>query len=122
VNGNLMQNDRLRLIVHCTVLAGIILLFIWPLHPLAVSWGYTVAGRSLLRRLQRAPDLSQEARYVQATQAGQLFQTALAWDPLNHRAYINLAAVYMVWEDVPSANLALARAAALSPRANNDGP
>ena len=112
-----MNRDRLCLAIHCLILAGIVLLVIWPLHPIAVSWGYNAAGRRVLRRLQRAADLPPETRYAQAAQAGQLFQTALAWDPLNHRAYANLAAVYMVWDDVPSATLALARAALLSPRA-----
>jgi cytochrome c-type biogenesis protein CcmH/NrfG len=117
-----MRRDRLRLAVHSVILAGIVLLVIWPLHPIAISWGYTVAGTRVLRRLQRAPDLPPETRYAQATQAGQLFQTALAWDPLNHRAYANLAAVYLVWDDVPSATLALARAAILSPRAQDTVP
>lgn len=117
-----MKRDRLCLAVHCLILAGIVVLAIWPLHPLALSWGYTIAGSRVLRQLQRAPDLPQETRYAQATQAGQLFQTALAWDPLNHRAYTNLAAVYMVWNDVPSANRALARAAILSPRGKDAAP
>ncbi len=117
-----MKRDRLLLVIHCVILAGIVLLVIWPLHPIAISWGYNAAGSRVLRRLQRAPDLPQETRYAQATQAGQLFQTALAWDPLNHRAYANLAAVYMVWDDVPSANRALARAAILSPRSKDTAP
>ena len=117
-----MNRDRLRLAVHCVILTGIILLVVWPLHPIAISWGYTVAGARVLQRLQRTPDLPQEARYAQATQAGQLFQTALAWDPLNHRAYANLAAVYMVWDDTASAARALARAAILAPRAQDADP
>jgi cytochrome c-type biogenesis protein CcmH/NrfG len=117
-----MKRDRLCLAVHCLILAGIVLLVIWPLHPAALSWGYNAAGSQVLRRLQRSPDLPAETRYAQATQAGQLFQTALAWDPLNHRAYTNLAAVYMVWDDVASANRALARAALLSPRTQDAGP
>ncbi|MBN1262575.1 MAG: hypothetical protein JXB35_17975 [Anaerolineae bacterium] len=117
-----MKRDRLRLAVHCVILAGIVVLAVWPLHPLAISWGYTIAGSRVLRRLQQAPDLAPETRYAQATQAGQLFQTALAWDPLNHRAYANLAAVYMVWDDIPSATRALARAALLSPHAQDAGP
>ncbi|MBN1656878.1 MAG: hypothetical protein JXA93_00680 [Anaerolineae bacterium] len=117
-----MNRDRLRLAVHCIILAGIVLLVIWPLHPIVISWGYTVAGSRVLQHLQRAPDLPPEARYAQATQAGQLFQTALAWDPLNHRAYTNLAAVYMVWDDVPSATHALARAALLSSHAQDASP
>lgn len=117
-----MKRDRLCLAVHCVILAGIVVLAIWPLHPLAISWGYTISGSRVLRRLQNTPDLPPEARYAQATQAGQLFQTALAWDPLNHRAYVKLAAVYMVWGDVPSANRALARAALLSPRAQDADP
>ena len=117
-----MKRDRLRLAVHCLVLAGIVLLVVWPLHPIAISWGYNAAGSRVLRRLQRAPDLPPETRYAQAAQAGQLFQTALAWDPLNHRAYTNLAAVYMVWDDDASAARALARAALLSPRGKDAGP
>ena len=117
-----MQRDRLRLAIHSVILAGIVLLVIWPLHPIAISWGYTVAGSYQLQRLQRAQDLPQEARYAQATQAGQLFQTALAWDPLNHRAYANLAAVYLVWDDTTSAARALARAALLSPRVRDASP
>ncbi len=117
-----MNRDRLRLIVHCVILAGIVWLVLWPLHPIAVSWGYTIAGSRVLRRLQRAPALPAETRYAQAAQAGQLFQTALAWDPLNHCAYTHLAAVYMVWDDVPSANRALARAALLSPRGRDTAP
>lgn len=117
-----MKRDRLRLAIHSVILAGIVLLVIWPLHPLALSWGYNAAGSRVLRRLQNTPDLPPEARYAQATQAGQLFQTALAWDPLNHRAYTHLAAVYMVWDDVPSANRALARAALLSPRGKDTAP
>jgi len=117
-----MKRDRLRLAVHCVILAGIVLFVVWPLHPVAMSWGYTVAGTRVLRRLQRAPDLPQEMRYAQAMQAGRLFQTALAWDPLNHRAYANLAAVYMVWDDTTSAARALARAAMLSPRAQDADP
>ena len=117
-----MNRDRLRLAVHCAILAGIILLVVWPLHPIAISWGYTIAGTRVLQRLQRAQDLPQETRYAQATQAGQLFQTALAWDPLNHRAYANLAAVYLVWDDTASAARALARAAILAPRAQDTVP
>lgn len=117
-----MKRDRLCLAVHCVILAGIVVLAIWPLHPIAISWGYTIAGSRVLQRLQRTPDLPPETRYAQAVQAGQLFQTALAWDPLNQRAYTNLAAVYMVWNDVPSANRALARAALLSPRGKDAGP
>ncbi|MBN1963879.1 MAG: hypothetical protein JW910_04495 [Anaerolineae bacterium] len=117
-----MKRDRLCFAVHCVILAGIVLLVIWPLHPIVISWGYTVAGNHVLRRLQRAPDLPQATRYAQAVQAGQLFQTALAWDPLNHRAYTSLAAVYMVWNDGPSAARALARAALLSPRAQDAAP
>lgn len=117
-----MKRDRLRLIVHCVILAGIVLLVIWPLHPIAISWGYTIAGTRVLQRLHRAQDLPQETRYAQATRAGLLFQTALAWDPLNHRAYANLAAVYLVWDDTTSADRALARAAVLSPRAQDADP
>jgi len=117
-----MKRDPLRLAIHTVILTGIVLLVIWPLHPIAISWGYNAAGSRVLQRLQRTPDLPQETRYAQATQAGQLFQTALAWDPLNHRAYANLAAVYMVWDDIPSATLALARAAILSPRAQDTVP
>jgi cytochrome c-type biogenesis protein CcmH/NrfG len=111
-----MRRNRLCLAVHSVILAGIVLLVIWPLHPIVISWGYTVAGSRVLQRLQRSQDLPQETRYAQATQAGQLFQTALAWDPLNHRAYANLAAVYLVWNDTTSAARALARAAILAPR------
>jgi cytochrome c-type biogenesis protein CcmH/NrfG len=117
-----MKHERLHLAIHSVILAGIVLLVIWPLHPVVISWGYNAAGSRVLRRLQRAPDLPQETRYAQATQAGQLFQTALAWDPLNRRAYINLAAVYMVWDDVASADRALARAAILSSRAQDAVP
>jgi len=117
-----MNRDRLRLAVHCGILAGIVLLVIWPLHPVAISWGYTVAGTRVLQRLARSQDLPQETRYAQATKAGQLFQTALAWDPLNRRAYTNLAAVYMVWDDASSAARALARAALLAPRAQDATP
>ena len=117
-----MKRDRLCLAVHCVLLAGIVVLVIWPLHPIAISWGYTVAGSRVLRRLQNTPNLPPEARYAQATQAGQLFQTALAWDPLNHQAYANLAAVYLVWDDVPSAKHAMARAAPLSPPAQDAAP
>ncbi|MEJ5312586.1 MAG: hypothetical protein WHX52_22705 [Anaerolineae bacterium] len=115
-----MKRDRLCFAVHCVILAGIVVLVIWPLHPLVISWGYTVAGSRVLQRLQRTPDLPQETRYAQAAQAGQLFQTALAWDPLNHRAYTQLAAVYMVWNDIPSAAHAEARAAMLSPTQDAD--
>ncbi|MBN2391228.1 MAG: hypothetical protein JXR84_10910 [Anaerolineae bacterium] len=117
-----MNRDRLCLAVHGLILAGIVLLVIWPLHPVAISWGYTVAGSYVLQRLEHAQDLLPEARYAQATQAGQLFQTALAWDPLNHSAYANLAAVYMVWDDSTSAARALARVAILAPRAQDTAP
>ena len=117
-----MNRDRLRLAAHCGILAGIVLLVIWPLHPVAISWGYTIAGTRVLQRLHHAQDLPQETRYAQATKAGQLFQTALAWDPLNRRAYINLAAVYMVWDDASSAVRAQARAALLAPRAQDAVP
>ncbi len=110
-----MKNERLTLIAHLLILAGLFLLAVWPLHPAVISWGYNRAGERTLSRALDTPGLSPEARQAEAIEAGYTFQEALAWDPLNARAYANLARVYATWGDAASAARALTRAAALAP-------
>ncbi|MEE8390065.1 MAG: tetratricopeptide repeat protein [Anaerolineae bacterium] len=50
-----------------------------------------------------------------ALQAGQSFQNALVWNPLNGQAYYNLSALYNSWQDTSSASRTLSRAATLNP-------
>jgi tetratricopeptide (TPR) repeat protein len=68
-------------------------------------------GSVRLNRALLAEGLTAEA----AVRAGERFQRALAWNPLNGKAYHNLATIYGAWEDEASAAQALSRAAALMP-------
>ena len=95
---------------------GLALLLLWPLRSFVAALVYNNAGSVLLDRALLAPNVAPEQRTEWAVQAGRAFQTALAWDPLAGQAYYNLAAVYGLWQDTPSAERAISRAAALAPR------
>lgn len=111
-----MKPVTLRGLAHSLILIGIFLVAIWPLHPLVISRWYVADGTRRLNQIQRDTGATSEARYAQATEAGQAFQTALRWDPLNYRAYDGLASLYLMWGDANSAARALARACAMAPR------
>lgn len=111
-----MKPVTARWVAHSLILAGIFLVAIWPLHPLALSRWYAADGARHLQQMQRDTGAASEAQYALAIQAGQSFQTALRWDPLNARAYDGLAAIYLAWGDADSAARALARACVLAPR------
>jgi tetratricopeptide (TPR) repeat protein len=97
------------------VVAGLGIIALWLLYPWAATIVANNLGSVLLNRALLTPDLAPEQRTAQAIKAGQTFQNALAWDPLNGQAYYNLAAIYTFWQDGSSANLALSRAAASNP-------
>ena len=97
------------------VLAGLGLLALWALRPSIASLAANNLGSLALNRALLAPGMDEEQRWALGAQAGRSFQTALAWDPLNGPAYNNLATVYDLWEDAPSAARAAARAAVLNP-------
>ena len=97
------------------VLAGLSLLAFWPLRPYVATLLANNVGSVALNRALLAPDLAPEERVAQAEQAGQSFQAALGWDPLNGAAYYNLATVYDTWQDVSSTARSAARAAVLNP-------
>lgn len=101
---------------HVLIVAGLALLLLWPLRTTIATVVYNNAGSVLLNRALLAPNLDSEARTEEAVRAGRAFHAALAWDPLDGQAYYNLAAVYALWQDTPSAERAVSRAAALAPR------
>jgi len=111
-----MKPVRLQWLAHSLILGGIFLMAIWPLHPLVLARWYVADGTRRMNQIQRDAGASSEAQYAQALQAGQAFQTALRWDPLNARAYAGLAEIYRMWGDANSAARALSRACALAPR------
>ncbi len=110
-----MREGRTLLWGRALILAGLGLPLFWLLRPLAATVVHNNVGSVLLNRALLAPDLGPQQRTARAVEAGQSFQTALAWDPLNGQAYYNLAAVYDLWQDAPSAGRALSRAAVLDP-------
>ncbi len=97
------------------LLAGLCLFLLWLLSPFLLSLVYNNLGSVRLNRALLAPDQSPEQRLDQAVAAGQAFQTALEWDPLNGQAFYNLGGLYDFWGDQPSATRAWIRAAALNP-------
>ncbi|HDQ72078.1 MAG TPA: tetratricopeptide repeat protein [Chloroflexi bacterium] len=100
----------------CVLIAlGLALLLLWPLRTGLATVIYNNVGSLRLNRALLAPGLGGEARTERAARAGQAFQRALAWDPLNGQAYYNLGAVYEQWQATPARDAALDRAAALSP-------
>jgi tetratricopeptide (TPR) repeat protein len=108
-------------ITHSLLARGAVLLalglFIVALFgPMVMTVLHNNLGSVALNRALLTPDLTEEERVAQALHAGKAFQMALAWDLLNGQAYYNLAAIYDLWADPPSAARALARAAALLPR------
>ncbi len=94
---------------------GLALLVLWPLRAGLASVIYNNVGSLHLNRALLGPELGREARIERAARAGQAFQWALAWDPLNGQAYYNLGAVYEQWQAIPARDAALDRAAALAP-------
>lgn len=96
------------------VLAGVNLLLLWLLYPFIATVVHNNIGSVRLNHALLAPDLAAEERSGRAAQAGQDFQAALAWDPLNGQAYYNLGTLYHLWGDLPSAARAWSRAAALN--------
>jgi tetratricopeptide (TPR) repeat protein len=108
-------NRRLLIMGHLLVSAGLCLTLLWPLSPVVVAHVCNGLGTFILNRTLEAADLTAEARNARLTRAGRWFQKALTWDPLNGRAYANLASVYEAWHDIPSAARALSRAASLMP-------
>jgi hypothetical protein len=109
------HSNRWIITGHSLFLAGLILLLLWPFHPLLIARFYNLRGERVLSRAQRAADLSSEARLDRIVQAGHLFHSALTWDPLYARAYGNLATVYLSWQDTAAARRLLARAVAMAP-------
>ncbi len=109
------HHNRWIIAGHSLFLAGLILLLLWPFHPLLIARGYNLLGERALKRAQRADDVSSEARLDRMVQAGRLFHSALTWDPLYARAYGNLATVYLSWQDTAAARRLLARAVAMAP-------
>ena len=107
---------RLLIIGHLLVTAGLCLILLWPLAPAVIARVCNGLGAVLLKRTLEAPDLPPETRNARLTRAGRWFQKALAWDPLNGRAYANLASVYEAWHDPVSVARALSRAASLMPQ------
>jgi len=97
------------------VLVGLNGLLLWLLYPAIATLVYNNVGSVRLNRALLQPDQSAEERLAKATQAGQSFQTALAWDPLNGLAFYNLGTLYDFWGDSPSAFRAWSRSAALNP-------
>jgi tetratricopeptide (TPR) repeat protein len=97
------------------IVVGLSLLVLWPLRPSIATVVYNNVGSVLLNRALLAPDVGPEEQMDRATQAGQSFQTALAWNSLNGHAYYNLSTLYDSWHDTSSASRALSRAAALNP-------
>lgn len=95
------------------VAAGLVLL--WLLRPLIATVVCNNLGSLYLNRALLSPDLEPAERTALAVRAGQTFHTALAWEPYNGWAAYNLAAVYELWQDAPSAARTLSRAAALNP-------
>jgi len=110
-----MRDDRVLLLGKVLTAAGLSLLLLWPLRSFIATVVYNNAGSVLLDRALLAPDVEPEQRTEWAVRAGRSFQAALAWDPLDGQAYYNLAAVYEMWHDTPSAERAVSRAAALAP-------
>ena len=109
------HHNRWIILGHSLFLAGLILLLLWPFHPLLIARFYNFRGERALNRAQRATDVSSEVRLERMVQAGQLFHSALTWDPLYARAYGNLATVYLSWQDTAAARRLLARAVAMAP-------
>ena len=98
------------------ILAGLSLLLLWLLRSFIATIVFNNVGSIRLNRALLAPDLTPEERLGWAVGAGQAFQTALAWDPLNAQAYYNLGTLYDLWGDQPSAAHAWSRAAGLNAR------
>ncbi len=109
------HHNRWIIAGHSLFLAGLILLLLWPFHPLLIARVYNARGERALNRARRAADVSSEARLERMVQAGQLFHSALTWDPLYARAYGNLATVYLSWQDTAAARRLLTRAIAMAP-------
>jgi tetratricopeptide (TPR) repeat protein len=109
------HDDVLLLLGRASILLGLSLLALEFVHPLVASVVYNNVGSIRLNRALLAPGLEAEGKVDCAVRAGRSFESALAWDPLNGQAYYNLAAVYDLWQDGPSAARALSRAAVLSP-------
>ena len=114
-----VRDERVSLLGRGLILVGLGLLLLWPLRSLIATTVWNNVGSVHLSRALLAPGLEPEERWAWAVKAGQSFQTALAWDPLNGQAYYNLAAIYDGWQDTPSAARALSRAAVLNPQDAN---
>ena len=110
-----MRSDKTILCGYVLIAIGLGLLALWPLRPVIATVVYNNVGSILLNQALLAPDVAPEVRVYQAMQAGQAFQTALAWDPLNGQAYYNLGTIYDLWQDAPSAARTKSRAAVLNP-------
>ena len=107
------------LIGRAFVLLGLGVLVGGLFFPDAVSLVENNLGSVRLNRALLAEGLAAEAATAQgateAVRAGERFQRALAWNPLNGKAYQNLATIYGAWADEASAAQAASRAAALMP-------
>jgi tetratricopeptide (TPR) repeat protein len=110
-----MRSDRTLLCGYILIAASLGLLVLWPLRSLVATTVYNNVGSVILNRALLAPESAPEERMDRAVQAGQSFQAALAWDPLNDQAYYNLGTVYDLWQDTTSAAHAKSRAAVLNP-------
>ncbi len=110
-----MRDDRTFFLGRVLIAVGLGLLFFWPLRPFFMAVVYNNVGSIRLNRTLLAPDLEPDARMDRALQAGQSFQDALAWNPLDGQAYYNLSTLYDSWQDTSSAARALSRAAVLTP-------
>ncbi len=118
---NLTHNPRqarpwAALLVRAGVLLTLVVLLLISWWPSLMAVVQNNLGSLALNRALLAPDLSGEEELTYAVRAGHRFRAALAWDPLIGEAYQNLATIYDVWQDLPSAARALSRAAALLPR------
>lgn len=110
--------DR-QLLGRVLISAGLSILLLWPLRTTIAALVYNNVGSVYLNRALLAPELAPEERVNRAVEAGQAFQTALTWDPLNGQAYYNLGALYDSWDGYLSTGWVWSRAAALEPRDPN---
>jgi tetratricopeptide (TPR) repeat protein len=110
------HNPRLALLARAALLVTLIALLLVTWWPSLVAALHNNLGSLALNRTLLTPDQTAEEHVAYAARAGQRFQIALAWNPLNGPAYHNLATIYDAWQDYASAARALSRAAALMPR------
>jgi tetratricopeptide (TPR) repeat protein len=111
------------LIGRALVLVGLAVLVVGVFFPDAVSLVQNNLGSVRLNRALLAEGLTAEEETAlgaalgarEAVRAGERFQRALAWNPLNGKAYQNLATIYGAWGDETASAQAVSRAAALMP-------